>query len=252
MSEDYLYVHLETVTNMIVSYGIDISDFINGFKHVPEHLLLLSPVIPDEMIDPHTGFNLINGKEAVLSYLLDRKHTAKKWIDYADTAFLAEVTPQEVAEWLYLGHAYTHLSSPFYYKLANQYVYLEAPDHLTKVYYRHLDNFYEVLSNAIIREFEAHSFEQSLLFHRHRINYVPLSQQALQDLRPLLIDGVLLDFTEASREGKYLQVPLYHLQHRFTVTTAGFQPGDQVLGYLRYNRETQQWLTDLKIKSEER
>ena len=109
MSEDYLYVHLETVTNMIVSYGIDISDFVNGFKHVPEHLLLLSAVDENQLIEPHTGFNIINGKEAVLSYLLNRKNRAKKWIDYADPAYLVETTPQEVAEWLYSGHAFTHL-----------------------------------------------------------------------------------------------------------------------------------------------
>ncbi|MFD1670564.1 hypothetical protein ACFQ5M_00470 [Agrilactobacillus yilanensis] len=253
MAEDYLYVHLETVTNMIVSYGIDMADFVNGFKHVPEHLLLLSPVNPDEMIDPHTGFNVISGREDVLSYLLNRKLKAKKWIDYADTSYLEEVTPQEVAELLYLGHAYTHLSSPFYYKLGNQYVFLESMDHLTKVYYRQLDNFYQVLSNAIVRCFEAHTFDQSFLFRRHRVQYVPLDKATIQVLRPLLIDGTLLNFTEAKRQGVFLEVPLYQLQHRFVVNEATWVPdGDILLGYLSYNRETQHWLVSLQTESKER
>lgn len=253
MSQEYLYVHLETVTNMIVSYGIEINDFVNGFKRIPEHLLLLTPVNPEEIIDPHTGFNVISGRESVLSYLLSSRDKEKKWIDYDDSTLLEEITPQEVAELLYLGHAHTHLTSPFYYKLANQYVYLESSDHLTKVYYRQIDNFYQVLSNAIVRDFEAHNFEQSFLFRRRRIHYVPLDKTTIQNLRPLLIEGVLLSFTEANRQGIFLQVPLYHLRHRFTVNEPAWVPdGDILLGHLRYNRETQQWSLDLKTESKER
>lgn len=253
MSENYLYIHLETVTNMILSYGIDVSDFVNGFKHVPEHLMLLSPVDEDQMIDPHTGFNVISGREDVLRYLLNRKMTHKKWIDYEQTLYLDEISPVEVSELLYLGHAHTHLSSPFYYKLANQYVYLDLPGKLTKVYYRHIADFYRVFSNSVIRCFEAHNFDQNLLFRRHHVRYVPLDSTTLDTLRPLLIEGVLMNFAAASRQGALLQVPMYQMQHRFAASELTWLPegevitkGDTLLGYLRYNRETQHWLVALQ------
>ncbi|GAF39445.1 hypothetical protein FC83_GL000598 [Agrilactobacillus composti DSM 18527 = JCM 14202] len=247
MSENYLYVHLETVTNMILSYGISMGDFVNSFKHVPEHLMLLSPVDPDEMIDPHTGFNVISGRENVLGYLLNPKIHGKKWIDYKHTLYLDEVTPLEVSELLYLGHAYTHLSSPFYYKLANRYVYLQVPNGNVKTYYRHLDDFYRVLSNAIVRCFEQHHFEQNFLFRRNTTNFVPLDQGTIQTLHQLLIDGVLFNFMAAKRDGGFFQVPLYQLRHRFSGGEAAWLADDDILlGHLRYNRETQHWNVTLQ------
>ncbi|MCD2255963.1 hypothetical protein ACNAN0_09885 [Agrilactobacillus fermenti] len=247
MSESYLYIHLETVTNMILSYGISMNDFVDAFKQVPEHLLLLSDVDENEMIDPHTGFNVISGREDILRYLLNPKISRKKWIDYKHTLYLDEITPFEVSELLYLGHAYTHLSSPFYYKLANQYVYLELPNEMTKVYYRHLEDFHRVLSNTITRYFEAHNFQANFLFKRHVIHYVNLDNQTLNAIHELLVDGVLFDFTAAFRQDDQLIVPLFQLKHRFVPNDIAWSmTSAEKLGTLEYNREVQQWAVKLQ------
>ncbi|MBA5770603.1 hypothetical protein H3285_29620, partial [Escherichia coli] len=69
------------------------------------------------------------------------------WIDFEDVELLNQLTPQEVAEMLYLAHTRRHLRSPFYYKLQNNFVYLTREDgRYNKVYYRNLNHFYMLLS----------------------------------------------------------------------------------------------------------
>ncbi len=45
----------------------------------------------------------------------------------------------------------THLHSPFFYKLQNNFVFFDLQDGLTRVYYRYLDEFYRILADKITR-----------------------------------------------------------------------------------------------------
>ena len=63
---------------------------------------------------------------------------------------LNELTGQEIAELLYLGHQKQHLKLPFYNKLGNRFVYLAHDDgFFNKTYYRSFKDFFHFLSEAI-------------------------------------------------------------------------------------------------------
>ena len=47
-----------------------------------------------------------------------------KWIDFSDVTMLKELTPLEISELLYFGHMKNSLHSPFFYKLQNDFVFL--------------------------------------------------------------------------------------------------------------------------------
>ena len=60
-----------------------------------------------------------------------------------------ELTPLEISELLYFGHMKTHLHSPFFYKLQNNFVYFDLKDQRSRVYYRYLEEYYRILADKI-------------------------------------------------------------------------------------------------------
>ena len=66
--------------------------------------------------------------------------------------FLHQLTPQEIADLLYISHANTHLHSPFFYKLQNNFIFLNLAQDFTKVYYRKMDDFYQQLSYQLMNQ----------------------------------------------------------------------------------------------------
>jgi hypothetical protein len=242
MANAVLYVHLETVSNLTVSYGMNADDFLAGIPDMPHHLLLLTPVNSQEIVDPHTGFNVISGVEDVERYLRDTKITPKKWIDYQHTLYLDQITPQEVAEMLYLGHAYNHLTPPFYYKLGNQYVYLDRPDGTQKIYYRNLDQFFVSLDHAIARHIREREVEQRFWRMLRNDTVAPLPDHLWVTLRPFLIDGVLFSFDEIRMHQKDYQIPLYRLRRKLLITDQTWLRGeDDLVGHLTYSRKQHTW-----------
>lgn len=101
--------------------------------------------------DNHIGFQVIKGQENVKAFFRkDGQSSAMgKWIDFVNVDMLHLLTPIEISEILYIAHAHTHLHSPFYYKLQNNYIYLTLPNGFIKMYYRYLEQFHELFAEAI-------------------------------------------------------------------------------------------------------
>lgn len=241
MNADVVYVHLETVSNLILSYGVSLQDFAGALPRVPNHLLLLTPVDLDDEVDPHTGFNVISGSPAVAAYLTDAHITTRKWIDFAHAPYLDEVTPNEVAQLLYLGHAYTHLASPFYYKLRNDYVYLDLPDGTVKTYYRHLDQFYVVLNRSLKRHLQEKYPDLRFLFRR-RSSIQNVDQTVLRQLEPLFIDGALLSFEHVDIRQRQIHIPIWYLNSHFKIMNDDWQNTEQEqVAELIYDHDQKKW-----------
>ncbi|ATO54638.1 hypothetical protein MK904_05225 [Loigolactobacillus coryniformis] len=241
MSVNVVYVHLETVSNLILSYGISLQDFAGALQRVPHHLLLLTPVDLDDDVDPHTGFNVISGAPAIAAYFTDPHLTTHKWIDFAHELYLDQVTPNEVAQLLYLGHAYTHLESPFYYKLQNDYVYLDLPDGTVKTYYRHLPQFYAVLNRSLKRHLQEKYPDMRFLFRRRSL-IQDIDPVILQQLQPLFIDGALFSFEDIDSRQKEIHIPILSLNSRFKLVNDDWHSADQErVAELIYDHGIKKW-----------
>lgn len=213
MNRDIIYVHLGTVENIVLSYGISAVDFFQSLTTLPKHLLLLTPVNYDELIDPHTSFNILSDVDAIKCYFNDRKIGLRKWIDYQQDSYLEEVTPYEVAELLYLSHTSTYLHSPFYYKLGNRFVYLDLPNGMNKTYYRYLERFYHVFNTALLRHIRTRENSQSWWLRLRQAHLTPLSVDIFNQLRSLMIQGIVFEFTQMRTKQGVLQIPLYYMSH---------------------------------------
>lgn len=241
MNADLIYVHLETVSNLILSYGISMQDFASSLKRFPNHLLLLPPVDPDAALDTHTGFNTVSGKEEIQAYFNDKRKLARKWLDFRQSLYLEQLTSQEIAELLYLGHANTHLASPFYYKLQNDYVYLSLPDQMIKTYYRHLDHFYKVLNHSLKRHLQEKIPDTWFLFRR-RASVADIDPVILRQLQPVFIDGALFAFQEVGLRQREIHIPIYYLNSRLKIVDDEWLNASQEkVAELIYDQGMQKW-----------
>lgn len=87
MRNALIYVHHEPLAHLFLTYGISASDLLNSQQKLPEHLLLLPPVNEQEQIDPHTWFNIINGKDQVRDFLRSKEGQTRCWLDYSRSRF---------------------------------------------------------------------------------------------------------------------------------------------------------------------
>ncbi|KRN27885.1 hypothetical protein IV38_GL001724 [Lactobacillus selangorensis] len=226
----------------MASYGITHLDFVNSLTKMPAHLLLLTPVDEEQMVDSHTGFNVISGDHEIRSYLLNRHMRQQKWIDYRRTLYLDEVTPNEIAEMLYLGHMYTQLQSPFYYKLENDFVYLDLPEGMTKVYYRHLNQFETVFNTALLHHLRTREIEMRFWMRLRQDHLQPLSHENLVELVPVMEEGLLLPFTDVQFKPGELQIPFFRMKKRFVVNDDDWtRSQSEMLGFLVFDRHARQW-----------
>ncbi|WP_225352337.1 hypothetical protein [Lacticaseibacillus nasuensis] len=124
MRDSLIYVHYEPLAHMFATAGVTASDVLTAHSRPWHHLLLLPPVSDDELIDPHTGFNVVSGQQEITTWLRSKEARNRAWLDFRHGPYLQELTPNEIAELLYLAHMRTHIQPPFYYKLQNSLVFI--------------------------------------------------------------------------------------------------------------------------------
>ncbi|KRL01851.1 hypothetical protein [Liquorilactobacillus capillatus] len=244
MRDNIVYVYLERVSHLTLSYGISVKNFMAGVEMLPTNLLSLGPVDPNQEIDIYSGFNMYIGIDDVRSYLTDKQNKNQEWIDFDNAYDIEALTPTEVSELLYLGHAYTHLKSPFYYKLQNNYVYLTLPNGAKKVYYRNLPQFYKVLAKCLTGHL-AEVYREKKSFLRLRYKFIDFPTELAKQMFSLMINGVVFDFGGAKIKGQEAKVPIliapdsvYQLKwHEPTMLVEK----SKVVGNLKYHLNTRMW-----------
>ncbi len=240
---DWIYVHIDTISNSVLTQGIPASDFHNEIIHQPKNLMLLNPESTYGEFETNTALKIIRGSEAVDNYLrmIDKKQTRSenKWIDFADPMMLKELTPLEISELLYFGHMKTHLHSPFFYKLQNNFAYFDLEDEIARVYYRYLDEFYRVLAGKLTRNMFA-LINNKRFFHRPiSVEKVPI--EIIKDLKEHMRDGITFSFSQAIFENDTYLIPIFLVGDiLFRMTTPPFRK-ETIVGYLCYDREKKTW-----------
>ncbi|KRO17260.1 hypothetical protein IV56_GL000380 [Lacticaseibacillus saniviri JCM 17471 = DSM 24301] len=236
-----IYINFEPFAHLFLTYGLAASDIVHEPAKAPHHVLLLPPIDEDEFIDPHTGFNVISGQEAVSTFMRSQEASGRSWLDYQHGAYLQELTPSEIAELLYLGHMKTHMQSPFYYKLQNNFVVLPLHNAMTNLYFRHLSAFDFALSSAIRRHLRWAANEQPFWLRLRQQQFPIVPPETLKPLRQLMTDGIVFDFSHVIFSREHVKLPVIQPTQRFIPERDVV--GNQV-GSLTLNRMTKQWQFD--------
>lgn len=252
--DNLVYIHVETVSHLILSYGISKEDFITSIPRLPTNILSLNPVDYENEIDIATGFNTVTGEEDTARYLNKKTVGLKQsWIDFDSQDDLELITPREVAEFLYLGHAFSHIQSPFYYKLQNDYVFLTLPNDALKIYYRYLTQFYNVFSKSIIRHANQSYREKNGLFRRRPMTLKKIPKKIVEELMPLFVEGAIIDFSRITINNTKLILPVYIMidnvsqmkWHEPTLETESAK----LVANLEYRFVDQKWFIEVSNKS---
>jgi hypothetical protein len=194
-----------------LSYGIEFEEFVTAFSESLNHLLLLKHRFDDSDLNRHT----------LLQYCpQDRiKKLATQdvygygnfcWIDFLEEELLNELTGQEIAELLYLGHQKQHLKLPFYNKLGNRFVYLARDDGwYNKIYYRSFKDFFQLLSVAIAGKLGHLRLEKTLLGVRKKRFYPPVNKEILLSLTPFIKEGICISLKDADHQRGRIEIPVW-------------------------------------------
>lgn len=236
-----IYVHYDAVSSHILAQGIVFSVIEERKIAIPKNILLLKGQSPLAVYDEFTGFYYIKGEEKVQQYLAQMDRQLHNWIDFESMEFLHQLSPQEVADLLYLSHAHSHLHSPFFYKMQNNYVYLTLENQFTKVYYRYIDQFLVQLAQAIQKRLELElNHRTRKWWFSHPFEVGMLDETVLKPLFPHLREGVLWSLDNMVKADDGYRIPIYIAEDKVNYSKAFFTEKN-VIGSIRYDEVANTW-----------
>lgn len=190
----HLYVHMSEVDRFVIFSGITLKQFFSSIEPLP-NLLLLKHRFEEGSFNMHTMFDFVSGRQDIAKFIkeMDDKKEDLCWVDFADEKKVNELAPREIAELLYISHKREPITSPFFSKLQNRYVYYSSKnDKMTKIYFRNLDDS-ENLVSTFINNLIKDKMSISTFWKRKTIKNVPiLDPMFLKSYRSYAKDGALL------------------------------------------------------------
>lgn len=225
-----IYVHLDTISNSVLTKGITVSDFQQSLTQLPENILMLTPESEDGEFETHTGLRIVKGPKVEEFFNDNARHGDDKeieWIDFTDVHLVKQLTPIEISELLYFGHMRTHLHSPFFYKLQNNYVFLKVNEKVNKIYYRNLEEFYHLLATKVNQELHQRMNRHRGWFKKEK-TLPDIDINVMKTLRPILQEGIVFHFENATLTESQCRIPIYLVEDRLrNVETLSY--GDRLL-----------------------
>ncbi|WP_297078953.1 hypothetical protein [uncultured Enterococcus sp.] len=237
-----IYIHIDTTSNIVMTRGLQAADFHTGIVHPPKNLLLLNPASTYGDYEAHTGLKIVRGVDAVEQYAQivakQRLGEENKWIDFSDLSMLRELSPLEISELLYFGHTRTHLRSPFFYKLQNNFVYFDLPQRISRIYYRYLDEFYRVLAGKIKRQ-TLENLNDKRSFFKRPLSIADLPLEVIKQIHDYTKEGIVLSFDQATKDTHEFHLPLYLTDQEFASSKE--VPLERYVGELSYHINSKNW-----------
>ena len=245
-----LYIHYDSVSNHVLTKSIPFYLPALPQSEIPQNILLLNGKSSFATHDPYTGFMWIKGRKNVLEYLQavqEKREAPSNWIDFDSIEFVHQLTPQEIADLLYISHAKTHLHSPFFYKLQNDFIYLCLENGYSKVYYRKIEEFLPILSRQVQKEMTDILNESSnFLFFGGKKSAEAISIEALKEMMPLYAEGISLAFDQAQKKEQVIEVPIFLTEDRYHYTVRAVTKNVRI-GQLTYNEVYKNWTVTAKM-----
>lgn len=247
VTEIQVYVHLDPITNAITSRGISLEDFQHSISLIPQNILLLSSNDLVGEFEPHTGLRMIRGEQEITQFfnrLESTNHNTLKWIDFKDLQILRQLSAMEIAELLYFSHMKKQLHSPFFYKLQNEYVFFEQEKAVGRVYYRHLEEFYKVLQFKI-ESTVAKQLNSKKFFFQQKIVLKSMGTDFLKEVKNILQEGVVFDFSQRDFVEGHYQVPIYIVEDQVRERDIQRLKKEDKIGEIVYSLEEEVWTFNL-------
>ncbi|WP_165005217.1 MULTISPECIES: hypothetical protein [unclassified Enterococcus] len=239
-----VYVHIDTTSNAVLTKGLTANDFAASIVHFPQNLLLLDPAASAGEYETHTGLKIIRGTENIQRFFASSRNkngsTDLKWIDFSDLTMLKELTPLEISELLYFGHMKTHLHSPFFYKLQNNFVYFDLSDQLSRIYYRYLDEFYRIFANKL-SWILSEKINEKKSFFRREIPVEKISVELLKNMRNLMQEGIIFSFDQGGLINGEYHIPIYVIEDYIWKLKGTRYREEESIGTLIYHSGNHRW-----------
>ncbi|MGO3732409.1 MAG: hypothetical protein ACTJHC_04440 [Vagococcus sp.] len=250
MLRDYLYIHLDAISNSILSKGMTHEDFNRYTLNRPHNILLLDPYDREGEYEAHTGFRVIRGENNVEQYFSlveNRAHREIKWLDFQDYDVLKRLTPNDISELLYFGHMKNQLRSPFFFKLQNDYAFFEIGQDVSKVYYRNIEEFYHSLSRKIT-DLVLKQLNGNRNFFSRKINSIPsLPEDMVSHLKGAMQEGIVFNFSQIGfEEGQYV-IPIHVVEDNLRKVENYTFEKEEKIGTLIYDDASKEW----RVKKEQ-
>ena len=131
-----MYIRLDTAAQVVTLGGVSFAAFYACAKLYIRNMLLLK----SDYVGAHCckNFELLCGRSEIEAFLAseDLRFGDFCFVDFADGADPNALTPEQVAELLYVAHLWTPLRSVDFSPLQNAFVYLSHDDaHTLKLFY---------------------------------------------------------------------------------------------------------------------
>jgi hypothetical protein len=208
---DLIYIHHNHFDQYVISYGIEFKEFMESIPIKLKNILLLKHRFNDAEFNMHTLLEFVP-QEKMDRLLQDGVYGYGNfcWVDFANIEGLNDLNGQEIAELLYLGHLKQHLRQPFYQKLRNHFAYTAHDDGwFNKVYYRDLNEFYEMLGNAIgIKMNQLHTKKTLFSLRKNRI-FPNVPSTAFTQVSALMKEGILLSLKHREEVRNRIEIPIW-------------------------------------------
>ncbi|WP_059171520.1 hypothetical protein [Bacillus sp. FJAT-27445] len=208
---DLIYVHLNQQAQYAMSCGIEFSEFTAAFSGFANHLLLLKHQFEDGEFNLHTMLEYVPlDKIGKLAREDVNGYGDFCWVDFDEEDALNELSGQDIAELLYLGHIKQHLKPPFYNQLGNRFVYLAHDDGwFNKTYYRSLTDFFSMLSFVIPLKLAELKVEKTLFGIRKKRSYPILNKDLLHSLTSYMKEGICISIRDADTQRGRVEIPIW-------------------------------------------
>lgn len=216
--KELVYINGNVNDKCFLTHGIEFREFLASLPTELSNILLLKHNYEDSDFHMGTFMNYVE-KEQITELVKEpiRTYSEFCWIDIDDTSLLDSLEPEEKAALLYLGHYKKPLSSPFFRKLNNEYVYLTEEDGwLNKVYCKQVAHIQHMISHIVPLKTSMLIKKRLPLFRKH-LDYPPLPPVLAHTILTLTHDGLLIDFKSMTRSRKDLQIPLYTVGSFFSI-----------------------------------
>lgn len=255
MTNDYIYIFTNPISNQVQSLGVGLKYFTSAVNTIPNNLLLIKNPKNLGRFDEFTRFHIVSGHEAVKDFI-DRQaeevQATTKWIDFKYESLFQQLSDQEIAELLFLGHTDAPLNQPTFYKLGNRFTFFGStyPNSYptTKMYYRDIHDFFKQLGHVLADKVTADIQDQKprFLFRKKpvvkTIKPVSIPQKPiLGHLARLSHDGIVITFEGADQVGpdkRAFSVYLAEDNPRFVEADKAKQ---LLFGRLTYDLTTETW-----------
>jgi hypothetical protein len=208
---DLIYIHHHNYDQYVITYGIEFKEFIESFPIKLKNLLLLKHRFQDAEFNMHTLLEYVPN-EKINRLIQDGVYGYGNfcWVDFNGVEGLNDLSGQEIAELLYLGHIKQHLKQPFYQKLGNRFAYLAHDDGwFNKVYYRDLEDFYQILGAVVGRKMSQLHTKKTLLGIRRSMEFPAVPGRTLHQVSHLIKEGAVISLERREEGRQRIEIPIW-------------------------------------------